>query len=80
MASVLTCERCGMQWQRPSLGGTPSKICPECRYGPPARPLPDLDLAKRICDYRAAIELAKACLRTHRTDEALTALEQVDQP
>lgn len=78
---VLTCEQCGMQWERPRLGGPSPRVCPVCQYtATPHRDLPDYDVAKKITTYRSAIELAKACLRTHRYDEALAALTEVDRP
>lgn len=81
---VLTCRRCGMQWDHLVRGGTTPLDCPDCRRGP-RRPAPEaspaqMHLIRSVVEYRLAIELATAALRLGRTRDALQHLEDVAAP
>lgn len=84
---ILDCRRCGMQWERPKIGGNKPHYCPDCARAvgsltstartQPRRELGDYNMAAQLVAYRLAIEIAASALRMGNPRVALAALEDV---
>lgn len=84
---TLTCETCGMDWQRPRVRGQQPRRCPPCAANHGQLKAKRLDtntagyrLTLAVTNYRLAIEEATAALLLGKNAEALEALRRVQAP
>lgn len=81
---VLTCGRCGMDWQRVAVRGRPPRLCPSCKTTSGGRRIDTNTAGYRVAlavtNYRLAIEEAAAALRLGKNADALAALDRVQAP
>lgn len=84
MTETLRCHACQASFVRQKAPGTKPRRCPGCktknaavpdRPGPKPFQGPTYGLAKKVTDYRLAIEIARSGIRLGRYAEALAALD-----